>query len=78
MLQLIVYGLLLFLTLLAIFDIIRLCTVDNDASKRRLRMWCAPYDVVKNTLKGMKTLKEEKETPEPGPETKPYNISETV
>lgn len=43
MIQLIVYGLLLFLTLLAIFDVIRLCTVDNDASKRRLRMWCGAY-----------------------------------
>lgn len=43
MLQLIVYGLLLFLTLLAVFDIIRLCTYDNEASKRRLRMWSGMY-----------------------------------
>ncbi|KAF9803616.1 hypothetical protein SFRURICE_018546 [Spodoptera frugiperda] len=76
MLQLIVYSLLIFLTCLAVFDIIRLCAFGNENSKRRLRIFSAPYHVVKNKLKGMKTLKEE--APPPRTETKPSTISETV
>ncbi|KAG6452965.1 hypothetical protein O3G_MSEX007930 [Manduca sexta] len=75
MLQIVVYCLLMFLTLVAIFDIVRLCLNDEETKKRRMRLWSViPYEVIKNKMKGINQLTEE-ECPE---QTKPYTISETV
>ncbi|KAJ0181554.1 hypothetical protein K1T71_002276 [Dendrolimus kikuchii] len=59
MLQIVIYCLLMFLTLLAIFDIIRLCVSDQESMKKRLRLWNTPYEIMKNKIQGIKELKEE-------------------
>lgn len=67
----------MFLTCLALFDIVRLCMNDEDTTKRKLRLWSVlPYEVIKNKMKGINQLEEEQIKSET--ESKPYIISETV